>query len=303
VVAVRCRRALNHALDRLDTRSGGDPRPLEQPPVFIVGAPRSGSTLLYQLLVEVLEVGYLSNRHCRLWGSPALVERLARPSRATSHTYDSSHGGTTGAGAPSECGEYWYRYFRRRPHYVPLAEADPARLRALRASVRRLGAAAGRPLLFKNLYCTLRLEPIAAALPEAAFLLIRRDLVDNAHSILEARKRIHGDYDAWWSAEPPEIERLRTLPPEVQAVEQVRTVEAAVERARVASPDRFLELRYEELCDDPRAAVDEVEAFLAGLGIPVSRRNIAPESFQQRTGIRIDSPLYERLVAYARGVE
>jgi hypothetical protein len=163
--------------------------------------------------------------------------------------------------------------------------------------------AAGRPLLFKNLYCTLRLEPIAAALPEAAFVLIRRDLVGNAHSILEARKRIHGDYAAWWSAEPPEIEWLRTLPPEEQAVEQVRTVEAVAERTRVASPDRFLELRYEELCGDPRAAVDEVEAFLAGLGIPVNRRSIAPESFERRTGIRIDSALYERLVVYARGVE
>ena len=303
MVAVRCRRALNHALDRFDTRSGGDDQPLEQPPVFIVGAPRSGSTLLYQLLVEVFEVGFLSNRHCRLWGSPALVERFARPKRAASHTYDSTHGGTAGAGAPSECGEYWYRFFRRRPHHVPLAEADPARLRALRASVRGFGAAAGRPLLFKNLFCTLRLEPIAAALPEAAYLLIRRDLVDNAHSILEARKRINGDYAAWWSSEPPEIERLRTLPAEQQAVEQVRLVEAAAERTRAANPDRFLELRYEDLCSDPRATVDEVEAFLAGFGIQVSRRGIAPERFEPRSGVRIDSPLYERLVAYARGVE
>ena len=303
MVFVRCRRALNRALARFDGRSSGDARRLDQPPVFIVGAPRSGSTLLYQLLVEVLDVGYLSNRHCRLWGSPALVERFVPPKRSSSHTYESIHGRTTGAGAPSECGEYWYRYFRRRPHHVSLAEADPARLRALRASVRRFGAAAGRPLLFKNLYCTLRLEPIAAALPEAAFILIRRDVVDNAHSILEARKRIHGDYAVWWSTEPPEIERLRTLPAEQQAVEQVRMVEAAAERTRAAGPERFLELRYEDLCANPRSAVDEIEAFLEGIGIPVSRRGIAPEKFKRRASNRIDSPLYERLVAYARSVE
>ena len=86
----------------------------------------------------------------------------------------------------------------------------------------RFADAAGRPLVFKNLYCSLRLEPIAHALPEALFVVMHRDQIENARSILAGRMRRSGDYAAWWSAEPPGIEEIRRLSPVRQVVEQLR---------------------------------------------------------------------------------
>jgi hypothetical protein len=296
-------RALNRGLAFVETSlaSGGE-APLRHPPLLVVGAPRSGSTLLYQLLVERFDIGYLSNLHCRFFGAPSLVERLARGRLAVrTASYASIHGRTSGATAPSECGEYWYRFFRKSPQYTPLAEADPARLRRLRASVRALGDAAGHPLVFKNLVCSLRLGPIGAALPEALFLFVRRDLADNAQSLLAARQRIHGDYAAWWSVEPPGFERLIALPPHEQVVEQVRAVEAVVEEDRESlGRGRFHELRYEDLCDDPRGALDAIARFAAGRAVSLVPRREVPSRFERREQAELDAGLRSALAEYVR---
>ena len=299
IVRTRSRRTLNGLLGAVETRTAdGGPAPLAHPPVFIVGAPRSGSTLLFQLMVSRFDVGYLSNRDCRLYGAPSLMRRLLGAPRPPG-AFVSEHGRSPGPEAPSECGEFWYRFFRRSPQYVTLAEARPQQLRALRAAVRAFGDAAERPLVYKNLLCSLRIGPIAAALPEALFLVIRRDLVANAQSLLQARRRIRGDDAAWWSAEPPEIDRLRRLPPHEQVVEQVRGIEAQIDRDREAvGADRFHEVRYEALCGDVAGTLSAIASFARDRGLPLPIRGPVPERFQTG-GDDVDEELRRRLEAYA----
>jgi LPS sulfotransferase NodH len=298
----RARRAANRTLDLLETAtSSGGEAPLSRPPLLVVGAPRTGSTLLYQLLVQAFDVTYLSNRHCRWYGAPSFVERLRRT--APNASYESRYGATGGVDAPSECGPYWYRFFRRSPQYVPLAETNAAQLRRVRAAVRALTDAHGRPVVFKNLMCSLRLEPIGAALPEALFVVIHRDLVATASSLLAGRKAIFGDYGHWWSAEPPEIDELRSLPPEQQVVEQVRRIEALIERDRERlGGKRFLELRYEELCADPDASLDAVAGLVERNGSRLTRRRQVEAKFDPSDPASLPPELHERLVDYvARG--
>ncbi len=292
-------RVLHHAETVFPRRADA---PLPQVPVLIVGAPRSGSTLLFQVLTEALEFGYLSNLHCLFHGAPSLVERLVRPQRwREESTFSSKHGVVGGLASPSECGAYWYRFFTRKPQFVSGSAAAPRKLRALRMSMAALGRASGKPLLFKNLNCALRLEPTAAALPEALFIFITRNVVDNAQSILEARHKVLGRYDRWWSLEPPGYERLETLPAEAQAVEQVLSINELVERHRASiGPGRFLHVSYDELCADPASAVAKVEAFLGSHGTTVERRPAAlPESFPIRSKIAVEAALFARLQAYA----
>lgn len=297
----RSRRALNIALDRVETaRGGASAVPLPHPPILVLGAPRSGSTLLYQLLIERFRVGYLSNLHCRFSGGPSLVQRLAGAMEPPESSFQSEHGRTRGARAPSECGEYWYRFFRRSPQHVSLEDADDHQLRRLRAAVRALSAAAEAPVVFKNLISSLRVAPIGTALPEALFLVIHRDLLDNAHSLLAARRRIHGDYSAWWSAEPPGIDELRGLPPEEQVVEQIRQIEAVVDRDRAKLGEaRFLDVSYEELCSDPRAVLDEVAVFAGRNGARLAPRRQVPSHFPRPARAEIEPELRDRLLAYA----
>jgi hypothetical protein len=281
--------ALNRALSRIELRKAVAAEvPLAHPPVFIVGAPRSGSTLLYQLVVVRFDVGYLSNLHCRLYGAPSVVERMAGRRLEPPDVFSSDHGRTEGLAAPSECGPYWYRFFRRSPQYVPLEEADAGALGDLRASVRALGNAAGRPVVFKNLLNSLRLEPLGEAFPEAIFLVVQRELADNVASILAARRTVRGDEAAWWSAEPPDVERLRSQSPEAQAAGQVHGIHELIDDARQRlGADRFLDIAYEHLCADTHAVLSEVSAFASSHGLELALRRAVPTHFEAGRGSRL----------------
>jgi len=280
-VWARSLRGLNNGLAALETRQDGWETPLPQKPIFVVGAPRSGSTLLYQLLVVRFDVAYLSNLHCRFFGAPAFVERAVGKRLRPPGDFSSRFGSTRGLAAPSECGPYWYRFFRKFPQHVSLAEADPGRLQRLRESVRAFAKAADRPLVFKNLVNSVRLAPLAAALPEALFVVVRRDEADTAASILAGRRTVHADESEWWSVEPPQIERLRTLPPREQVLEQVRAIESLVDETKEEiGRDRFLDVRYEDACADTHRALGSIAEFAERHGVGLRIRREVPTRFE-----------------------
>lgn len=280
---------------------------LPYPPIFIIGAPRSGSTLLYQVLTNYYDVGYLSNLHARFYGSPSIIERFFHPLKSRqSSDYTSYHGRTEGWLDPSECGEFWYRFFRRKPQYVPLDEADPNKIRQLRGAVRSLVDAFGKPILFKNLNCALRLEPLAKALPESLFIVIHRELLDNSHSLLEGRKKLYGNYTTWWSMEPPAIDKLKTLPPHQQVMEQIRHIYTLIERDRkIIGSNRFIDLQYEEFCRDTYCTINRLDIFFRSHGVNLKKlpQLSIPPNFQRRNQIRIDRALYSELTNYTHELE
>lgn len=276
--------------------------PLRHPPIFILGAPRSGSTLAVQVITDVLDVGYISNRHCRWFGAPALAERLFHPTNSRpSSDFQSKQGATNGSYAPAECGEWWYRFFRRNPAYVTLEEVCPDRMRQFRQSVAALTNAFDRPILFKNLYASLRIQAIAHYFPESLFIIIRRNEIDNGHSLLEARLQHFEEYSRWFSVEPPEIERLKKLPAHQQVIEQIRhthqTINSDLDTAQIDDACRFY-LAYEDFCDNPARTLAQLQDFLLKNNCVVSQLAEAPEKFYPRREIRVDSELYQQMVSY-----
>lgn len=277
--------------------------PLAYPPVFILGAPRSGSTLLMQVIKDAFDFGYLSNLHSRWFGCPALAERFILDTpRAVRSNYRSEHGTTSSGYEPAECGQWWYRFFRRHPAYIFEAEIDTAKMRRFRQSLAALTNAFGRPLIFKNLYASFRINAIARFVPEAIFITISRNIVENGHSILEGRYKVFGDYGHWWSMEPPNIGELKALPPHQQVIEQVRQIRSIIDsdlkENRIPLTRRF-EVQYEDFCDDPGAIIDELNKFFIANQCPVSRKNYTPTPFKIRNTIRIDEELYRAMALYA----
>jgi hypothetical protein len=284
-------------LERFDVHSDR----IEPGPVLILGPPRSGTTLAYQLLVQTYQVAYLTNAHHALFGAPFLIDRLVpRAFRRPPASYRSSFGKVEGMWAPSEAGNFWYRFFPLRPHAVSAENfADADRMR-LRRAYGAMTAAARAPVIAKNVVCSLRVEAISSAIPEMRYVVVTRDLVDNAASILASRRSVSGSPDAWWSVEPPEIDQLRALPAEAQAVEQVRAVERAIQMARRSLANvKFVDLSYERLTSNPREEV----ARIAG-ELQLSERAGAapmPDSFPRRQGLPIDGESASRLQRHLEG--
>jgi hypothetical protein len=238
----------------------------DRPPTFIIGPPRCGSTLAVQILTEALDVGYISNAHAPWFGCPAVAEYFLRWTRVRGPSdFSSDLGVTKGAHGPAECGEWWYRFFRRSPVYVDLHAVDTRAALAFRRSIVAFTSAWSRPIVFKNLYASLRIHPIVAAVPEAVFVVIRRDESDVAASLLRARCKVHGREDAWFSVEPPNIDALVALPPERQVLEQVRSIYSVIERdlsVAAVPPRQIVRVSYCDLVDRPS---DVVETYCAAM--------------------------------------
>ncbi len=290
----------NHGLlNRLDVALAPSyDQPFRQPPIFILGAPRSGSTLIVQAITDAFDIGYLSNAHCRFFGWPALAERVLRPLvNKPRSSYQSDYGVTKGKHAPSECGEWWYRFFRREPAYVPAKEADPAKMVNFRRSLLALTDAFDKPVIFKNLYVSLRIQAIVKHIPEALFIEVRRNEVDNAVSILEARKKIYGDYHAWFSVPPPNVDALKQLPPTEQVIGQIRSIYHTIRNdlGRVGA-DRLLVLEYEKFCDDVHGSLEAISSFLKQRGAIVNRLHSVPVSFTRQRETGIPEAMYKDLM-------
>ena len=225
--------------------------PRRHPVIVIVGPPRSGTTLLYQLLARHLRCTYLTNLQAAVSGAPWLLEPVLQrlqPWRRVD--LRSRFGVTDGWWGPHEGARFWSRFFRDEPILEP-AVADRL-ARELRAWMRFANA----PLVVKNVVHSLRMEVLAAALPEARFVAVERDPRQVARSLLRAREAIHGRTDAWFSVEPPGWESLARREPAVQVVEQIAAVERAIAGARRAlGPRRVLRVGYADLCRDPASVL------------------------------------------------
>lgn len=244
-------------------------------PVFIVGAPRSGTTFLIQLITAAFNFAYLSNRHCRWFRAPVFMEKLKPTPFGSCRNFKSEFGLIAGPHAPSECGLYWYRFLPRRPHTLSASDMDPDRLRSLWRAVNSMSTVVARPLIFKNLILSLRIPVLVEAFPNALFIVCHRSPADTAASILQAREQRFGTVHQWFSLIPAncwEMDETQDVFEQVTA--QIRGTHDEIERARSALPgDRFIDVDYESLCGTPRNELQRIQDWLAAAGIQVNRHS------------------------------
>lgn len=300
-VLQRATACINNAMHRMETRPIHGKGEFTYPPIFIIGPPRSGSTLLFQVMVNSFNFNYTTNADAKWYGGISLRKRFFPVQKNEEKTnFDSNHGQTTGRYAPHECGEYWYQYFRRKPQYVSSDEVENEKMVRLTRSLLRITAAGKAPMLFKNMNCALRLGPLHQACPDALYIVTHRDLLWNGHSLLKVRKKVHGNYNSWWSMEPEEIEDLKILPPEEQVTEQIRAINKEIdEQKRHIGANRFIDIHYEDLCEDPKKVMSNMNDFFKQHGIQMfSSLDNIPDSFPLSEQCRIDAAVFDRLSNY-----
>ena len=251
-------------LERVLERRYRDPDP---PVVFIVGAPRSGTTLLYQLLARFLEVGYGSNRMARYWLVPVVGAVRHGPLRREEISLNSRFGASVGPMGPHEFSWFWQFHtgFRNHDQYddETLAKMNWS---GIRGALEGLVGYFQSPLMIKSInYVNYHVEFIARYLPQSRFLWIERNEEDTIRSILRVREERYGDASVWWSVRPHDVERWKSRSPEEQVVHQFTHVRDALARAASRLGNRFQRVTYEALVTNPKAVVQSVGSFI-GVG-------------------------------------
>lgn len=284
-------------LDQLAELGGGVP---EQPIVLIVGAPRSGTTLLLQWLLATGQFGVPTNFMARFSAAPGLAARMQSvlfdvrfrfgsqlDDLAANFTFESALGKTSGALAPNEFFFFWRRHLGR-DGLAPLGDdvisgVDWGRVRAELAAIE---SGLGRPIATKGLMLQYDIPSVASAFPEAIFVYVRRDPFFNAQALLAAREHFHGDRSVWYATRAPGCESLDALSPEEQTVGQVYLDRRAIEAGLAALPnERTVTLDYEDFCTDTTELWSALCERYDGLGESSS----APAAFSATNRVHVDA--------------
>jgi len=259
------RRYSNYLAAKIGSSQGG--------PLLIVGAPRSGTTVLYQLIVSQFQVAYVCNLAALLYRAPVIATRLARAHRgAVPFTGASEYGYVAGIRAPSEAGAFFQLWT-----HVACASADDRRRRSVQRAAQVMAELAGGPLVLKNLNATFYWRTVLRLFPEARFIRVRRDAVETADSILRARRALWGNQSAWFGPKPPELEGLASLVPPYEAIaRQLAATYTSLDALQSLHAERVYDLEYEALATDPAAELSGLARWLQEQGFEMHPRHIAP---------------------------
>lgn len=284
--------ALNRALEPLELDVVTAAPSVHPPAVFLVGPPRSGTTLLSQVLVASLPVDYVSNFVARFWLAPAVAMRLEDDLQLREHAAISfrSEGGVTPSPVdPHEFGYFWRRWFPfGTTHQLSSEGRSLSTPDLLAGEVAAMTKVRNRSMLFKNLTCGLQARELAEALDGPVFIRIHRSEVDVAASIL--RERRQRDPQAWWSLRPPGYTELLRLPIQEQAAGQVVLTERSLDDALSGIPHAArIDVQYEELRASPAGAVRDIAQRLRMCGVEVEPDvHRLPSSFAERRWRAVD---------------
>lgn len=286
--AVHAVNGMLHAIGRLS----GDINSASLPasPIFIVGAPRTGSTILYQVLTSSLAVAYVDNFAAYFYGSLPLGIRLSRFFfRDRRHASFCSRFGDTksdGLHAPSEFGGFWYRWLPQNDHFADAGAISSAASSHIRHEIGTAMRIAGAPILFKNLHVGQRLQLLSRTLPEARIIWCRRDPIATIGSILRARNALGIPAIELWSTRPHNWRKLSGLDEYRLVAAQVHLVETRIASDIALFPvGQRKEVSYEEFMTDPARLVREMSAWL---DIPIVHSPDALEVLQ-RPGAKSDA--------------
>lgn len=265
--------------------------PLLHQPIFIIGAPRTGSTILYQAITNLYDVLYIDNLVCMFhrnlffgfWLSSKLYGKTPH------NNFKSFHGRTKGYHSPSECGQFWYRWLPKDRHFIDYDDITPKMVEEIRREITAVINYFDKPLIFKNLNAGQRLRLLYRCFPDAKFIFITRDPLQTAQSILKAKRRAGLCDNEFWSIMPPDVDELKALEWDEQIVKQIYFLEKQiVHDSFLAGQDNFFTLHYKDL------SLQQIDILAKKLGLQKKENAQKPEIRTQET-MSIALKEYERL--------
>lgn len=230
------------------------------PPIFIVGPPRSGTTLIYQLLVSGFHFAYINNLMAAF---PSLMVPIFRlffdrsPGVARS-----KYGYIPGLLAPNEAGAIMRLWFS------DTRNEEACKVRDVIATLSYFNESS---FISKNLFNVLRINEIRSIFPEAVFIRVKRDPRYVVQSIYRSRLALDsGNAKSWWSVAPEGYEEITEESPIFQSAWQVSAIESILDGLVEDDSSTCIQLDYHNLCSAPHQSLNS----LAGaLDLPQRFRN------------------------------
>ena len=242
----------------------------------VVGLPRSGTTVLLQLLAATGAVGYPSNVmaffHRAPWVGAMLQTKLAAAGPTLSMT--SLAGRTPEPLDPHEFGYFWRRLCGHSSNSL-VADIDAPPPERAQAELDAVSAVFGRPVVYKNFLALAHAQQMREEIERLRFVNMVRPAEDVAGSLLALRRRIGAaSHDrVGVQTDPPGETPGQDEPVELRIARQVVQLERFQDECGFDDHADSITLSYQELVSEPRRCVLRV---LELLGIEPIAADVLP---------------------------
>lgn len=225
-------------------------------PIWIIGVPRSGTTLVYQVMCKSFKSSYLTNRVAKRYRIALITrkfERFAYEAELHPVSFTSEYGKTKEASDPHEGGAFFYQFFPKSNPYCK--DLDKKKRIAFRKTISSLT----EPLklfISKNTYHSLRIRALKDSFPQSKFIWVTRNKSDVIHSIVRARQKNNIPKEDWWSVNPEGWEEKNKLS-EIEKISwQIDEIESIIEKDLLETKSRYLKVSYEEISTNPHKTLN-----------------------------------------------
>jgi len=265
------------------------------PPIFIIGSPRSGTTVLYQLLCKHLQFGYINNFVSNWPKAPLTATKLykrfsknSNPIELNSKFGDSSH-----MSGPSEYGEFWYRWFERSHKF----KFNNNNIKKLRIEISGLTKIHHRPLIFKNVVHSMRILALRKVFSDSVFIVLKRKKLDIAQSILNARIHLYNDKNHPFSVVSSQDQLDSKISYGRAIISQINSIYSNIDLAgNTLGMDKFIFVKYKDLCDNTEKILKNIQNELEkrNQNIPFNKNKV-PDKLKYSTGQKVSDEDYKLL--------
>jgi hypothetical protein len=256
-------------------------------PVFLLGAFRSGTTLLYRMLTEtgcfnittayhVLNYRELLTTHAagRTQSAREELTQRFRELNLSTRQLDAIELSTD---MPEEYGFVLVRELRQRQ----VNRKSLSKFLELCRKTLAVSESPDKPLLLKNPWDFDNFQQIRTLIPQARFVFVHRDPIDTVNSQLKALRQIWHDGNAYaqmlggergkwldnsvvhailsWATDPHSRVRLAER---LLVRYATRWTTGYLDRIAALPKDCYHELRYEDLCRQPNESIRDIMTFL-----------------------------------------
>ncbi len=257
-------------------------------PIFILGPPRSGTSVLYKTFCTHPDVGFLHHGFKRFPESPRFAHLLRQLRLVT--------------GTPKEANQFWNRYKTRRNDVMTAEDASPECVAWYRKTIAGVLRAQGKSRFAAK--CppqSVRVPWVDAVFPDALFLVAVRDWRGVVNSTVKKRIRHETHHKDFWGVRVPGHQEMKAMPSEHSAARVFRIVHEMIEGWQRENPERFHRVVYSDLCEDPRGILRGVADF-CGLAWSAEFEATLPTS-QPCSNYKWKENLDPDLIAHIRDVE
>lgn len=229
-------------------------------PIFIIGLPRSGTTIFFQLLVDWFMVSYPDNLTSKFWSNPVFGFNISNELSPYSSRYvgerNSSTGFTSNVFGTSEFGYYWKRFFNyTNAHQQTQKELTQINWKKIEKEIYFIEKSIKLPVVFKNpAAITPNVLGLVKNLKSAKFVFIKRDLSYVAQSIYKERLKTKKTNN-WLFTRPIFWQDQLLQSPQKQIIWQINKLNEIIEQAQKELENqgrKFEIIQYEDFCAFPQ---------------------------------------------------